>query len=147
MQHGACAGVGLQETALLGHHPAWAEGGTLERAKSHASALATALPAQPAGLPATCSPHLGFRVSISQRPCNTHFCRPRSSLLTAAICTTPEAQVPTGSSMCCLSRSNTAAGNMPKREASQVHSLVRLFASHESIGLGSGVGMGGGGTC
>ena len=45
--------MGLQETALLGRHPAWAAGGALERAKSHAAALATALPAQPAELPAT----------------------------------------------------------------------------------------------
>lgn len=59
--------MGLQETALLGHCPAWAEGGALEKAKSHIIALATAWPAQPAELPATRSLHLGFRVSRLSR--------------------------------------------------------------------------------
>ena len=63
VQHGARAEMGRRETALLGHHPTWAAGGALERAESHAAALATALPAQPAELPATRSVHSGFRVS------------------------------------------------------------------------------------
>ena len=45
--------MGLHETALLGHDSARAEGGALERAGSHATALATAAPAQLGEPPAT----------------------------------------------------------------------------------------------